>query len=64
MLSPLYVLVISLLFIPWAYGLYAMGRDAKNRWIPLARQYWRGRKQQKQDREKEQEREEQRRQLY
>jgi hypothetical protein len=64
MVSLPYAIAVSLLFIPWAYGLYAMGRDAKNRWIPLARQYWRGRKNQKEQQKREEEREEKRRQLY
>jgi hypothetical protein len=59
-----YVVVVSLLFVPWAYGLYAMGRDAKNRWIPAFRKLWRARKRKRREKEREEEREDQRRQLY
>lgn len=59
-----YVVVVTLLFVPWAYGLYALVRDGKNRFIPAVRQYREGRKQQKADREAEREREEKEQQLY
>ncbi len=64
MVSTLYVLAVTALFLPWAYGLYALARDAKNRWLPLARQYVRGRRKQAKEEEREEEREERRRQLY
>ncbi|MFB6243227.1 MAG: hypothetical protein ABEH80_03930 [Halobaculum sp.] len=64
MVSLWYVGAVSLLFLPWAYGLYALVRDARNRWLPLARQYVRGRREQKKQKEREEEREERRKQLY
>ncbi|HET7323799.1 MAG TPA: hypothetical protein VFJ06_05660 [Halococcus sp.] len=60
----LYIGGVSFLFIFWAYGIYAFVRDMKNRFIPLARQYRRGRKRQKEEAERESEREERERQLY
>lgn len=64
MVDPLYLAAVTLLFIPWAYGLYALARDGKNRFLPLARQYLRGRRRLTEQAEAEAEREEQERQLY
>lgn len=64
MVEALYLAAVTLLFIPWAYGLYALIRDGKNKFLPLARQYVRGRRKQKQQEEAEREREEKERQLY
>lgn len=33
--SPAYVFVVSLLFVPWVYGLVSMERDIKNRVLPV-----------------------------
>ena len=64
MVDALYLAAVTLLFVPWAYGLYALARDGKNRFLPLARRYLRGRRRLKQQAEAEAEREEQERQLY
>ncbi|SHH38122.1 hypothetical protein [Halobaculum gomorrense] len=64
MVETLYLLAVALLFIPWAYGLYALARDGKNRLLPLARRYLRGRRRLKRQSEADAEREEQERQLY
>jgi hypothetical protein len=63
-LGLLYVGGVTVLFFFWAYGIYAFVRDTKNRFIPLARQYRRGRKREKEEAERDQEREERERQLY
>lgn len=59
-----YIGGVTVLFFFWAYGIYAFVRDTKNRFIPLARQYRRGRRRQKEEAEREDEREERERQLY
>ena len=59
-----YVVGVTLLFFFWAYGIYAFVRDAKNRFIPKARQYLRGRRRLKEEREREAEREEREQELY
>ncbi|MFC7068489.1 hypothetical protein [Halobaculum lipolyticum] len=64
MADALYLAAVTLLFVPWVYGLYALARDGRNRFLPLARQYLRGRDRQKERAEAEREREEQERQLY
>ncbi|WP_348610246.1 hypothetical protein [Halobaculum rarum] len=64
MVDALYLAAVSLLFVPWVYGLYALARDGKNRFLPLARQYLRGRRNRSEQAEAEAEREEQERQLY
>lgn len=63
-LSVAYVAAVTLLFVPWAYGLYALARDGRNRFLPAARRYLRGRRRLREDREDEREREEKERQLY
>jgi hypothetical protein len=63
-LTLLYVGGMTLLFFFWAYGIYAFVRDTKNRFIPLARQYRRGRRREKEEAEREAEREEREEQLY
>ncbi|MFC7098777.1 hypothetical protein [Halobaculum marinum] len=64
MVDALYLAAVTLLFVPWVYGLYALVRDTRNRYLPLARQYLDGRRRQKQQSEADREREEQERQLY
>lgn len=59
-----YAVVVTLLFVPWAYGLYALVRDGKNRFLPGLRRYLRGRRRQREEREAEREREERERQLH
>ncbi len=59
-----YIGAITVLFFFWAYGIYAFVRDTKNRFIPIFRQYRRGRKRQKEEAERDEEREEHERQLY
>lgn len=68
MVDPLtYFAVGSLLFVFWAYGVVSFVLDVKNKFVPLTRQYLRGRREQKQqqqqEQEQEQEREERERQL-
>ena len=60
----LYVAGVTVLFFFWVYGIYAFVRDAKNRFIPLVRQYLRGRRREKEEAERDAEREERERQLY
>lgn len=57
-----YVAGVTLLFFFWVYGIYAFVRDLKNRYVPLARQYVRGRR--TTDADAEAEREERERDLY
>ncbi|GAA0258511.1 hypothetical protein [Halobaculum roseum] len=64
MVDALYLAAVTLLFVPWVYGLYALARDGKNRLLPLVRRYLRGRRRLKEEAEAEAEREEQERQLY
>jgi hypothetical protein len=54
----------TLLFFFWAYGIYAFGRDLKNKWIPLVRRYRQGRRNQREEERKRQEREEKEQQLF
>ncbi|WP_256687718.1 hypothetical protein [Halococcus qingdaonensis] len=60
----LYVGGMSLLFVFWAYGLVSFVLDVKNKFIPLTRQYLRGRRREKEEAEREAEREEREEQLY
>ncbi|GAA0449637.1 hypothetical protein MUK72_10110 [Halococcus dombrowskii] len=60
----LYVGGMSLLFVFWAYGLVSFVLDVKNMFIPLTRQYLRGRRREKEEAEREAEREEREEQLY
>ncbi|MFC7136901.1 hypothetical protein [Halobaculum litoreum] len=64
MVEALYLAAVTMLFVPWVYGLYALARDGRNRFLPLARQFLRGRRAKKEQAEAEREREEQERQLY
>ncbi|QZP37949.1 hypothetical protein [Halobaculum magnesiiphilum] len=64
MVDTLYLAAVTLLFVPWVYGLYALARDGKNRLLPLVRRYLRGRRRLTEEAEAEAEREEQERQLY
>ena len=60
----LYVGGVTVLFFFWVYGIYAFVRDTKNKFIPLARQYRRGRRLDKEEAQREAEREEHEEQLY
>ena len=60
----LYVGGVSLLFVFWAYGLVSFVLDVKHKFIPLVKQYLRGRRAEKEQAEREAEREERERQLY
>lgn len=60
----LYVGGLSLLFVFWAYGIVSFAFDVRNKFVPLARQYIRGRRHEREEREREAEREERERQLY
>jgi hypothetical protein len=60
----LYVGGVTVLFFFWVYGIYAFVRDTKNKFIPLARQYRRGRRRDKEEAQREAEREEHEEQLY
>lgn len=60
----LYVSAMTLLFFFWVYGIASFVLDVKNKFIPLGRQYLRGRREQQREREREEEREERERQLY
>ncbi len=60
----LYIGGMSLLFVFWAYGLVSFVLDVKNKFIPLGRQYLRGRQREKEEAKREAEREEREEQLY
>ncbi|WP_049999184.1 hypothetical protein [Halococcus sediminicola] len=60
----LYVGGMTLLFVFWAYGLVSFVLDVKNKFIPLTRQYLRGRRREKEEAKRESEREEREEQLY
>ncbi|MDG5775480.1 hypothetical protein VB773_11435 [Haloarculaceae archaeon H-GB2-1] len=54
----------TILFFFWAYGIYAFARDLRHKFLPLARQYLRGRRERKRAEERERERTEREEQLY
>lgn len=54
----------SILFFFWAYGIVSFALDLKNKLIPGLHQYFRGRKQLKEERREQEERNEKERQLY
>jgi hypothetical protein len=54
----------TVLFFFWAYGIVSFLLDLKNKYIPGARQYLRGRRRLKEEKQEEEEREERERQLY
>jgi hypothetical protein len=58
-----YFAIGSLLFVFWAYGIVSFVLDVKNKFVPLGRQYLRGRQAQKEQQQQQQEREERERQL-
>lgn len=60
----LYVALVTLLFLPWAYGIVRFVMDLKNVFIPKGRQYLRGRRQLSERKREEQEAEERERELY
>ncbi|EJN59103.1 hypothetical protein SAMN04487950_1399 [Halogranum rubrum] len=60
----LYVVLVTLLFLPWGYGVVRFVMDTKNIYIPKGRQFLRGRRRLKEEEREEQEREERERQLY
>ena len=60
----LYVGALTVLFFFWAYGIVSFVLDVKNKYVPGARQYLRGRRKQREEREREREREEREQQLY
>ena len=60
----IYVAGMSLLFVFWAYGLVSFVFDVKNKFIPLTKQYFRGRRNEKEEAAREAEREEREQQLY
>ncbi|WP_435362068.1 hypothetical protein [Haloarchaeobius sp. DFWS5] len=53
----------TLLFFFWVYGIASFALDLKNKFIPGAKQFLRGRRAQKEQREQEQERREREEQL-
>lgn len=62
--ATLYVAGMTLLFFFWVYGIVSFASDLRNRYVPAARQFLRGRRNQRAEREAEREREERERQLY
>lgn len=60
----LYVAMVTLLFLPWAYGVVRFAMDLKNIYIPKGRQFLRGRRRLKEEKREEEEREEREQQLY
>ena len=54
----------TVLFFFWAYGIVSFGLDVKNKFIPLGKQYLRGKRRQREEKERDEEREEKERQLY
>ena len=59
-----FVAAMTALFFFWAYGIVSFVLDVKNKFIPLGRQYLRGRRRLKAEQRREEEREERERQLY
>lgn len=59
-----YLAGMTVLFFFWAYGIVSFLLDLKNKFIPGAKQYIRGRRRLKEKKEKEREREEREEQLY
>jgi hypothetical protein len=53
----------TLLLFFWVYGLVSLVLDVKHKFIPLARQYVRGRRKLKEEQKREEEREEREKQL-
>jgi len=53
-----YVSAVTILFFFWIYGIVSFILDIKNKIIPGAKQYLRGRRHQKKQKRKEQEQEE------
>jgi hypothetical protein len=60
----LYIAIVTLLFLPWAYGVVRFVMDVKNIYIPKGRQFLRGRRRLKEEEREDQEREEREKQLY
>lgn len=60
----LYIALVTLLFLPWAYGVVRFVMDVKNIFIPKGRQYLRGRRQLRDQEREQQEREEREQELY
>lgn len=60
----LYIALVTLLFLPWAYGIVRFVMDVKNIFIPKGRQYLRGRRQLEEQKREKQEKEERERELY
>ena len=58
-----YFTVGSLLFVFWAYGVVSFVLDVKNKFVPMGKQYLRGRREQTAQAQQEQERDERERQL-
>ncbi|MFB6207209.1 MAG: hypothetical protein ABEJ05_11860 [Haloglomus sp.] len=59
-----YFAIVTVLFFFWVYGIVSFALDLKNKYVPMARQYLRGRRKQKEQAEEEREREQKERQLY
>ncbi|WP_049900183.1 hypothetical protein [Halococcus agarilyticus] len=59
-----YVGGMTLLFVFWAYGIVSFVLDVKNKFIPLVRQYRRGRRREKEEAERDAGRDEREQQLY
>ncbi|WP_306052353.1 hypothetical protein [Natronococcus wangiae] len=59
-----YVTAVTVLFFFWVYGIVSFVLDLKNKIVPAAVRYVRGRRKQKEKREREREREERERQLH
>jgi len=55
---------MAVLFFFWIYGIVSFGLDLKNKIVPGARQYLRGRRKLKEKRKQEKEQEEREQQLY
>lgn len=60
----LYIGLVTLLFLPWAYGVVRFVMDVKNIYIPKGRQFLRGRQRLKEEKKEEEERTEREQQLY
>ncbi|SDM43250.1 hypothetical protein SAMN04487949_1638 [Halogranum gelatinilyticum] len=60
----LYIVLVSLLFLPWAYGVVRFVMDLRSIYIPKGRQFLRGRRKLKEEKKEEEERSEREQQLY
>lgn len=59
-----YAAAVTVLFFFWIYGIVSFALDVKRKFVPMGRQYLRGRRQLKEEQRREEQREERERELY